>query len=50
MKQPKKLTWKQKRIVSKAGKNPDDYMLHSEEDDELILYNKKEKRLESVPK
>jgi hypothetical protein len=50
MKQPKKLTWKQKQIVSKAGKNPDDYMLHSEEQDELILYNKKEKRLESVQK
>ena len=50
MKQPKKLTWKQKQIVSKAGKNPDDYMLHSEDENELILYNKKEKRLESVGK
>ena len=50
MKQPKKLTWKQKQIVSNAGLNPDDYMLHSEDDSELILYNKKEKRLESVTK
>lgn len=50
MKQPKKLTWKQKQIVGRAGKNPDDYMLHAENEDELILYNKKEKRLESVKK
>lgn len=50
MKQPKKLTWKQKQIVNKAGKNPDDYMLHSEDENELILYNKVEKRLESVAK
>lgn len=50
MKQPKKLTWKQKQLVSKAGKNPEDYMLHQETDEELILYNKKEKRLESIEK
>lgn len=50
MKQPKKLTWKQKQIASRAGKNPSDYMLHSEDDKEMILYNKKEKRLESVVK
>lgn len=50
MKQPKKLTWKQKQIVSEAGKNPDDYMLHAENEDELILYNKKKKRLELVKK
>lgn len=50
MKQPKKLTWKQKQIVSNAGKNPDDYMLHAENDSELILYNKKEKRMEAVEK
>ena len=50
MKQPKKLTWKQKQIVSRAGKNPDNYMFHSEDDTEIILYNKKEKRLESVKK
>lgn len=43
MKQPKKLTWKQKQIVGRAGKNPDDYMLHAENEDELILYNKKGK-------
>ena len=28
----------------------DDYMLHSEDDKELILYNRKEKRLEAVEK
>ena len=50
MKQPKKLTWKQKQIVAKAGKNPEDYMLHSEDESELILYNKVEKRLETVEK
>ena len=50
MKQPKKLTWKQEQIVAKAGKNPENYMLHSEDDSELILYNKVEKKLESVEK
>ena len=50
MKQPSRLTWKQKQIVSKAGKNPEDYMLHSEDEKELIFYNKKEKRLEAVEK
>ena len=50
MKQPKKLTRNQKELLVKKGMNPDDYMLHSEEWDELILYNKKKKRLESVPK
>lgn len=50
MKQPSRLTWKQKQIVNKAGKNPEDYMLHSEDEKELILYNRKEKRLEAVEK
>lgn len=50
MKQPKKLTWKQKQIVSEAGLNPKEYMLHSENNEELVLYNKKEKRLESLKK
>ena len=40
MKQPKKLTRNQK----------DDYMLHSEDEKEMILYNRKEKRLEAVEK
>ena len=50
MKQPKKLTRNQKEYVRKLGKNPEDYMLHSEDGQELILYNKREKRLESVQK
>lgn len=50
MKQPKKLTRNQKEYVKKLGKNPEDYMLHSEDDCEMILYNKREKRLESVQK
>lgn len=50
MKQPKKLTWKQKQIISANGLNPDDYMLHSEDEHELVLYNEREKRLESVQK
>lgn len=37
-------------IPMAAGKNPEDYMLHSEDEKELILYNKKEKRLEAVEK
>ena len=48
MKQPKKLTRNQKEILVKKGMNPDDYMLHSEK--EMILYNRKEKRLEAVEK
>lgn len=50
MKQPKKLTRNQKEILVKKGMNPDDYMLHSEDGKEMILYNRKEKRLESVEK
>ena len=37
-------------IVVKKGMNPDDYMLHSEDEKEMILYNRKEKRLEAVEK
>ena len=48
MKQPKKLTRNQKEILVKKGMNPDDYMLHSEDEKEMILYNRKEKRLEAV--
>ena len=47
MKQPKKLTRNQKEILVM---NPDDYMLHSENEKEMILYNRKEKRLEAVEK
>lgn len=43
MKQPKKLTRNQKEILVKKGMNPDDYMLHSEDEKEMILYNRKEK-------
>lgn len=43
MKQPKKLTRNQKEVLVKKGMNPDDYMLHSEDEKEMILYNKKEK-------
>ena len=50
MKQPKKLTRNQKELLVKKGMNPDDYMLHSEDEKEMILYNKKEKRLEAVEK
>ena len=58
MKQPKKLTRNQKEILTrnqkeilvKKGMNPDDYMLHSEDEKEMILYNRKEKRLEAVEK
>ena len=50
MKQTKKRTTNQKELLVKKGMNPDDYMLHSEDENEMILYNKKEKRLESVPK
>lgn len=50
MKQPKKLTREQKTLLTKRGLDPDDYMLHSENDHELILYNRKEKRLEAVEK
>lgn len=50
MKQPKKLTRDQKAYLAKRGMRPDDYMLHSEDSREMILYNKKEKRLESVVK
>lgn len=50
MKQPKKLTRNQKEILMTKGMNPDEYMLHSEDDEEMILYNKKEKRLEAVEK
>jgi len=50
MKQPKKLTRNQKEILAKKGMNPDDYMLHSEDEKEMILYNRKEKRLEAVEK
>lgn len=50
MKQPKKLTMNQKELLIKNGMNSDDYMLHSEDDKELILYNRKEKRLEAVEK
>lgn len=45
MKQPKKLTRNQKEILTKRGMDPDKYMLHSEDEKEMILYNKKEKRL-----
>lgn len=41
MKQPKKLTRNQKEILVKKGMNPDDYMLHSEDEKEMILYNRK---------
>lgn len=44
MKQPKKLTRNQKEILVKKGMNPDDYMLHSEDEKEMILYNRKEKK------
>ena len=37
MKQPKKLTRNQKELLIKNGMNSDDYMLHSEDDKELIL-------------
>ena len=40
MKQPKKLTRNQKEILVKKGMNPDDYMLHSEDEKEMILYNR----------
>lgn len=50
MKQPKKLTRNQKELLIKNEMNSDDYMLHSEDDKELILYNRKEKRLEAVEK
>lgn len=40
----------QKEILVKKGMNPDDYMLHSEDEKEMILYNRKEKRLEAVEK
>ena len=43
MKQPKKLTRNQKEVLVKKGMNPDDYMLHSEDEKEMILYNKKRK-------
>lgn len=36
MKQPKKLTRNQKEILVKKGMNPDDYMLHSEDEKEMI--------------
>ena len=35
MKQPKKLTRNQKEILVKKGMNPDDYMLHSEDEKEI---------------
>lgn len=38
------------RALVKKGMNPDDYMLHSEDEKEMILYNRKEKRLEAVEK
>ena len=50
MKQPKKLTRNQKEILVKKRMNPDDYKLHSEDEKEMILYNRKEKRLEAVEK
>lgn len=37
-------------VLVKKGMNPDDYMLHSEDEKEMILYNRKEKRLEAVEK
>ena len=39
-----------KEILVKKGMNPDDYMLHSEDEKEMILYNRNEKRLEAVEK
>lgn len=35
MKQPSRLTWKQKQIVSKAGKNPEDYIAASKFNKEI---------------
>jgi hypothetical protein len=50
MKQPKKLTRHQKEVLKRKGKNPDDYMLHSEDESAMVLYNKRTKRLEEVQK
>ena len=40
MKQPKKLTRNQKEILVKKGMNPDDYMLHSEDEKEITAPKK----------
>lgn len=50
MKQPKKLTFSQKRMLSRIGINADEYMFCSETEDTFILWNKAEKKIEEISK
>ena len=48
MKQPKKLTRNQKKILDKNGFDPDIYMFCSEEGSTMTLWNKQKEVVETV--
>ena len=50
MKQPKKLTRRQKEDLKKRGLDPNDYMYHSETEKNIILWRKSERVLVGVSK
>lgn len=50
MKQPKKLTRRQKEDLKKRGLDPNDYMYHSETEKSIILWPKSEHFLIGVSK
>lgn len=48
MKQPKKLTRDQKKLVSKAGLNPNEWMCLHEDDFYLNIINKSERKIKII--
>ena len=50
MKQPKRLTLSQKKLIGKLGYDPDNYMFCSENMNELVLWNKEKQVVEAIPK
>ena len=50
MKQPKRPTRNQKEIIKKAGKEPAKYMISSETDTKMALYNKLTGLIEVIDK
>ena len=48
MKNPKNLTWKQKRLLSKKGLDPSDYKFIKTKEDEHIFYNLKTNQEEVI--
>jgi hypothetical protein len=50
MKQPKRLTYDCKRIVSAQGMNPDEWQIQTEDKDKYIIINKNTKETRVIDK